>query len=84
MRPGEWHLRPGDHIIRDKPRHGKVGPSEWHSRTEDPIGRDNSVHGNNAIEQGALTHWIQHRRGQVRIRKEYDQESGTHALETAS
>ena len=36
------------------------------------------------IEQGALTSWRPHRRGQVKKQNEYDRAVGTHFLETAS
>ena len=53
---------------------GIMRQSKGHSPTGDGIVRDKSGCGKNATEQGALTHWRRHGKGQVRIRKECDRE----------
>jgi len=57
-------------------------PRKKHSLSGDSRGRDKSGHRKKATEQGVLTHWRQHREGQVRTWKETDQARGTHFLET--
>ena len=59
-------------------------PSEGHSHSGDGIGRDNLGRRRNPTEQGALTSWRRHRKGQVRTQKQSHRVRGTHILETAS
>ena len=77
------HSPTGDIMESDKSGHGKKVAENL--PTGDRIGKDMSGHKRKATEQGALTPWWPHQKGQVRTRKESTElYMGTHELKTAS
>ena len=72
MRPSKGHSQTGDHIVRDKPGHGKNAIEEGALTHWRPYVRDKSGHRRGAFEGIALTGWRPHGEEQVRRQNECD------------